>query len=267
MKSILKEKIKKYRDKIDRFRPIDDTFFQKLAEDPEVMEEMLRVILKDEKLTVSEVVVQNSIKNLQGRSVRLDALCVRGDGRLCNIEVEKSNNKHHLKRVRYNASCITANIIEPGEEFENVPDIDMVYISAFDLFKLGRVIYHVEPTILEADKVIDNGLHEVYVNTAVKDDSEISELMQCFLQTEVDNEKFPKLSRRVKYLKHNEEGVKCMCEISDEIRAEGREEGRAEGREEERKELLTLFLNKFSIDDIVEVGFDREYLMQIASNV
>lgn len=228
-----------------------------------MMEEMLRVILKDDNLRVVEVVVQNSIKNLQGRSVRLDALCIRGNGRPCNIEVEKSNDKHHLKRVRYNASCITANIIEPGEKFENVPDIDMVYISAFDLFKLGRVIYHVEPTILEADKVIDNELHEVYVNTEIQDESDISELMQCFLQTEVNNKKFPKLAQRIDFLKHNDEGVKYMCEISDEIR----EEGRAEGRAEERKKAIVNMLKKLTIEDIIDLGYDRQFVLQVINAI
>ena len=45
-------------------------------------------------------------------------------------------------------------------------------------------------------------MHEIYVNTAIDDGSEISELMQCFLQTDVNNKKFPKFSQRVYYFKH-----------------------------------------------------------------
>lgn len=255
------KKMKNNIEKIKRFRPIDDVFFEKIAEDPEVCEEILQVIIGDKDLKVVEVIPQKSVKNLQGRSVRLDALCIRGDGKLCNIEIERSNNKNHLKRVRYNASCITANIVDPGEKFENVPDIDMVYISEFDLFKLNKVIYHVEPTILEDGKVIDNGLHEVYVNTAVKDDSEVSELMQCFLQTEVDNKKFPKLSERMRFLKNSEEGVSSMRSVSDELREEGREEG----REAERIDAISRMLGKFSLEDIVSLGYDREFVMAIAN--
>ena len=50
---------------------IDDTLFQKMAEDTEFCEEMISTIL-GEKVTVREVTPQNSVKNLQGRSVVLD---------------------------------------------------------------------------------------------------------------------------------------------------------------------------------------------------
>ena len=62
---------------VEHLRPIDDAFFEKLMEDREVCEEILRVILEDPGLTIVEVIPQGSIRNLQGRSVRLDALCRR----------------------------------------------------------------------------------------------------------------------------------------------------------------------------------------------
>ena len=51
---------------------IDDTLFQKMAEDIGFCEEMISTIL-GEKVIVKEVTPQNSVKNLQGRSVVLDA--------------------------------------------------------------------------------------------------------------------------------------------------------------------------------------------------
>lgn len=219
-------------------------------------EELLQVILQDEKLKVIEVIPQKSIKNLQGRSVRLDALCIRGNGEYCNIEVQRAGNEHHFRRVRYNTSCITANITEPGDKFENVPDVSSVYISEFDIFKDGKTIYHVRPTVGETGKIVDNGLQEVYVNTEINDGSEISELMQCFLQTEVNNEKFPKLSKRMYYFKHNEEGIKYMSSVSEEIREEG--------RQEEREIAIINMLKKFTPEEIVKLGYDEETVMRIA---
>ena len=64
----LEEKLEQIRE----FRPIDDIFFQVLASNPRVCEEMLRVILEDKELTVLEVIPQSSEANLLGRSVRLD---------------------------------------------------------------------------------------------------------------------------------------------------------------------------------------------------
>ena len=42
----------------------------------------------------------------------------------------------------------------------------------------------------------------VFVNTEIKDGTELSELMTCFLEKEVDNPNFPEFSKRMKFLKH-----------------------------------------------------------------
>ena len=55
----------------------------------------------------------------------------------------------------------------------------------------------------------------VYVYTEVADDSLISELMQCFLKTDFEDDKFPNISRRMKELKHGEEDEK-MCKSVEE---------------------------------------------------
>ena len=55
----------------------------------------------------------------------------------------------------------------------------------------------------------------VYVNTEVAEDSLISDLMQCFLKTDFEDDKFPNISRRMKELKHGEEDEK-MCKSVEE---------------------------------------------------
>ena len=211
-KMTLEEKI----EQVKNFRPIDDTFFEVLADDIGVCQEMLRIILEDEKLIVKDVIVQSSERNLYGRSVRLDALCILGNGKKCNVEVQRSNKDHHLKRVRFNASVITVRDSQTDDKFEETIDLIVVYISEFDIFKRGRVIYHVDSVIRETQEKVDDGLERVFVNTAVKDGTTISEYMGCFLQKEIDNAKFPKLTNRVHYLKHEEGGVQKMCEVMEQ---------------------------------------------------
>ena len=227
----LEEKI----EQVKNFRPIDDTFFEVLADDIGVCQEMLRIILEDEKLIVKDVIVQSSERNLYGRSVRLDALCILGNGKKCNVEVQRSNKDHHLKRVRFNASVITVRDSQTDDKFEETIDLIVVYISEFDIFKRGRVIYHVDSEIRETQEKVDDGLERVFVNTAVKDGTTISEYMDCFLQKEIDNAKFPKLTNRVHYLKHEEGGVNAVCEImrkySEEVAEKAYQQGEEAGKE------------------------------------
>ena len=50
--------------KVQDFRPIDDVFFEVLADDELFCQEILRIILEDEKLIVNDVIVQSSERNL-----------------------------------------------------------------------------------------------------------------------------------------------------------------------------------------------------------
>ena len=205
----LSEKI----DKIKDFRPIDDVFFEVLAQDPKVCEEILQVILEDSELQVEDVIVQSSERNLYGRSVRLDALCTLGNGTKCNIEIQRSDNDNHLKRARFNAASITVRESSPGDRFDDVVEVYIVYISEFDIFKEDKTIYHVEKVLKETGTVVDDGLHEIFVNTTIDDGSIIADLMNCFTKKEVNNPKFPKFSKRVKELKTTEGGANAMCEV------------------------------------------------------
>ena len=210
-------------EKVRKLKPIDDVFFERLMESKPVCQEILRVILNDDKLRVKSVVAQRDIQNLYGRSVRLDALCILGNGDVCNIEVQKSDNEDHVKRVRYNASLLTANTTPKGCDFSAVPTLVMVFISRFDIFNKNRNIYHAHTTITDEGmehEPVDNGLSEIYVNTAVKDGTTLSELMECFERENIDNAKFPNLTKEVNYYKNSKKGVEIMCKIVEDYAQE-----------------------------------------------
>lgn len=216
----LEEKI----ERIKGFRPIDDVFFGVIAENREVCEEMLRTILEDPKLVVEDVIAQKDERNIYGRSVRLDALCILGDGTRCNIEVQRSDNDDHLRRARFNAASITVKDSNPGEKFEDVVELYIVYISEFDFLKGGKTIYHVDKVLRETGKVVEDGLHEIFVNTVIDDGTDIADLMSCFTKKEVCNPKFPKLSQEVQKLKTTEGGVSVMSKITEEFENKGKME-------------------------------------------
>ena len=173
------------------------------------------MILSDKKLIVEDVIVQNSKRNLYGRSVRLDALCTLGDGTKCNIEVQRSNNDNHLKRVRFNAASISVVDSQKGEHFRKMEDLYVVYLSEFDVFHKGYTKYHVDSVIRETGEIVKDGLERIFVNTEIKDGTELSELMSCFLEKEVDNPKFPEFSKRMKFLKHEKGGLDAVCEVME----------------------------------------------------
>ena len=205
---------------IRQLRPIDDVFFEVLSQDPAVVEEMLRTILEDPQLVVENVHTQDTLANVFGRAVRLDCLCTLGNGTRCNIEVQRSDNDNHFKRVRVNEAGITWKESEKGTPFEEIPDVIVIYISEFDIMGGGRTTYHVDKIVRETDEIVEDGTANIYVNTKVKDGSATSELMGLFLQKEVKDPNFPKLSGRIEYLKSNKEGVRAMCDVMERYMAD-----------------------------------------------
>lgn len=73
-------------------------------------------------MTVTRVETQNSLKNLRGRSVRLDITAHDAAGKIYNIEVQRKDAGALPKRARYNSAMLDANVTKPGDELENLPE-------------------------------------------------------------------------------------------------------------------------------------------------
>jgi hypothetical protein len=159
---------------------MDDVFFQKMAEDMEVAEEILRIILEKPKLKVIENQVQRFLRNTGAHSIILDLLCEDEDHSFINCEIQKADDDDHQKRVRFNRSNIDTVFVEKGIDYKELPDVYIIFISKFDPFEENRTIYHINRVIEETGTVVENGTHEIYVNTAIDDKSDIAELMQYF---------------------------------------------------------------------------------------
>lgn len=142
----------KIREEAKKLNPIDDLMFRKMAEDKEFCQEILRVILEDDQLIVLESIPQWVGANLQGRSVILDAKCVKGDGTQIDIEVQKADDDDHQRRVRYNGAILTTNISDPGIRFEKVPDVCVIFISKFDMFESNFALYHIDRVVRRLEK-------------------------------------------------------------------------------------------------------------------
>lgn len=205
---------------IDELSPMDDLFFEKLANEPEFCEEVLQVTLQKKDLKVIKVETQKCLRNVKGRSVIVDVLCVDSKGIYYNIEIQKSDNDDHQRRVRYNGSNVDTFITEKGTKFKDLPELYVVYISNFDVFEKNKTIYHVDRILRETGDIVDNGFHEVYVNAQVDDNTEISELMKLFKSSGSEgNEKFPRISRAIKHFKTGK-GRNIMCKAVEEYAKE-----------------------------------------------
>jgi hypothetical protein len=201
---------------VAKLNVIDDVFFHKLMDDKEVAEEVLRILLEKPRLKVIECRTQKYLRNIGAHSVILDFVCRDEDDSVIHVEVQKKDQDNYQKRMRFNISNIDTYYTEKGIKYDEMPDVYAVFISQFDIFNEGRTVYHVGRIIDETGSRVDNGIHEVYVNTSIDDGSDIAELMQYFKKSIGEHNKFMKLCNRVKFFKEAQEGVTWMCKELEE---------------------------------------------------
>lgn len=201
-------------------RLIDDDFMAAVFEDPACAEFLLQIILKREDLKVREVHGQYSIKNLQGRSVRLDILAVDEQNRAYNIEVQRSDRGASEKRARYNSSLLDANLTHSGSSYDALNEAYVIFITENDVLKAGLPIYHIHRMVEETGAVFNDQSHIIYVNSQIKDESALGKLMHDFFCTDAKDMFYPVLANRVQYFKQDAKGVATMCRAMEEMRNE-----------------------------------------------
>ena len=256
--------IEKFKEYIKKLNPIDDIIFSKMAENKEFCEEILRVFLQDSYLKVLNNKSQYAITNIDRRSVILDAYCELRDGKRVNIEVQNADNVNHQKRVRYYSSVLTTSLMKKGENFDNVPEVCMIYICNFDVFRENKSLYLIKRVIDGSNTEVDNGLKEIYISANISDGSALSELMEVFTKDDCYSDNFPitsKMKYDFKYVKEGNKMTDTMKEIyeifeeesKDVWIKEGRKEGRKEGKKEGIKEGAINILLNLVKDGIISI--------------
>ena len=131
---------------------------------------LLRIILKRNDITIISVVGQRELQSpiADGRNVRLDILAKDNIGKHYNIEVQKKPEGAHTRRARFNSSMMDSRMLKEGQEFSELRDSYMVFITQTDIFCHGLPIYTINRHFEEIDDVFDDGSHIVYVARAEK---------------------------------------------------------------------------------------------------
>lgn len=240
--------------KAKELRLIDDVLFKLIASREEVCEEILRTLLGNNELKVRQCIPQYKIVGTH-RELVLDCLCDLGDGVLVNIEVQKGNSNNDIKRCRFHLSSLTTTCTPAGTEFDNIPDVTVLYITEYDALKNNQSI-----TICEMcqrnDKdnnytSMNDGGVIIYANTCVDDGTDKSELLKLFLsRSSFNNKKFPNLSKAMSYYKDDKKGVSEVCAIIEEYGKDIKNKAEKENSIKIAKKLLQL--GKLSIADIAK---------------
>ena len=100
----------------------------------------------------------------------------------------------------------------------------MIFITENDVLKSGLPIYHIDRIVQETGEPFGDEAHIIYVNSQIKDETELGKLMHDFSCTDPKDMYYKILADRVRYFKEDEEGVLTMCREMENMRKESSHE-------------------------------------------
>ena len=243
----VKKRMKDFFDTIDpkmlarirAFRLMDDDFMSVVFDgDNEATEFLLRILLDRNDLRVKRVMTQKEKRNLFGRSVKLDILAEDFSGRKYNVEVQRENAGASPRRVRYNLAMLDSHTLKKNQDFNELPETYIIFITENDYLGLGKPVYRVQKNFDCTDSdgrnlPFDDGCNILYVNGAYRGNDALGRLMHDFCTPNAEEMNYDELAEKVRFHKQQEGGFRTMSKImeeyGDEREAEGKKLGRAEG--------------------------------------
>ena len=236
LNSDLDSRYEKYKGIIKNFTLMSDIFMRNVFKKRECLEYVLQVIMEKQDLHVIDQIIQKDYKNLQGRSAVMDCVARDSTGKQFDVEIQQDNEGASPKRARYHSGLMDMNTLNPGQDFEELPESYVIFITRDDILGYGVPIYHIERQIKELNEPVHDEAHIIYVNSRKQNDTELGKLMHDLHCKKADEMHSPILAKRVYELKETQKGVELMCHEMEKIYSEGMESGEKRGELKKAKE-------------------------------
>lgn len=208
------ERYQTFRQVVDDITLMNNRFMNKVFDgNIPATQRMLRVILKNDKIKVRKVSVQQWLQNLYGHSAQLDILAEDEHGTQFNVEIQRSDEGASVQRARFYCGALDMHFLDRGKKYEALPDAYVIFITESDVLKKGRPLYNIQRSIDETGEAFGDGSHIVYVNAACQDDTPLGRLMQDFNCNDPAKMHYKELADRVNYFKTSKEGEIDMTDI------------------------------------------------------
>ena len=236
----LEQRYIRYKDVIKELTIMNDIFMRNVLKKQECVEYILRTIMEMKNLQIMDHIVQKDYKNLQGRSAILDCVARDDKDKRYNVEIQQEAEGASPKRARYHSGLLDMNTLNPGQDYEELQDSYVIFITRDDVLGEGMPIYHAERVIKETGGMFGDGSHIIYVNSSIQDENTALGRLMHDLNCKNANEMYSEiLAQRVTELKETEEGSDSMCEALEKLVQEFVQEGelRGELRGETRGEI------------------------------
>ena len=155
------------REQIQKLSLMNNAFMNLALEDNiPCVEEMLRVILDKPDLVVKTARTQKMFQGFR-RSIYLDIYAEDSNGTRYNIEIQQSNEGADPHRARFHMGMVDVHSLKSGQDFRELPDCYVVFITQEDVLRRGKTIYTIHKYIDGDLEAFDDGSHTESVKFSV----------------------------------------------------------------------------------------------------
>ena len=266
--------IKKYED----LTISDDFMFSIIMRQPEYCKPFLETVLGIRIDHIEYPKVQEVINlDIKAKSIRLDVYVDDSENTVYNIEMQNISKPDQPKRMRYYQDLIDLDLIEKGQDYNELKNNIVIFVCTFDPFKLGRHYYSFENICIEDHELrLNDGTKKIILNTKgiIDDISPDLKILLDFIDGNKPEDAFTRklfvavedarLSKkwRVQYMN-------LQLAYLDKLN-EGKEIGKEIGKEEAKTEYARRMLsaNKLSLEDIsYYTGFSIDELQKLYQEI
>ena len=190
--------------------------------------------------------------------IRIDVYLDEEDGELFDLEPDNNSGDEDVaalpKRARFYHAKLDAGSLKIGEEYGSLRNVFVIFITTYDPFGLGRMVYTVKNACIEVPKLhYEDGARTIFLymkGTVGNPPESLRELLYYMEHTSKENartENLQRLHKMVMAVKKEQKtfldgkvGLTYMksFEIEQKIRREGIKEGKAVGKAEGKAEAI-----------------------------
>ncbi|MBR1441230.1 MAG: PD-(D/E)XK nuclease family transposase [Lachnospiraceae bacterium] len=186
---------------------------------------------------------QEDMKNplVGGRNIRLDIFAKDAKGRFFDCEVQRDQRKAQPRRARFHSAMLDSRMLKSAEEFTEIKDSYVIFITEADYFKEGKPLYFIERK-RENGKPFEDGNFIIYVNGTYAKDDDMGHLMEDFRRRDLEGFHNKVLEDGVRHFKAEEEGKAIMCEAVEKYAKEYAKEYAQGQYDKGQKDLVLIML-------------------------
>ena len=200
----------------------NELFTRAFRERPDLAEHLLRGLLSMPDLKVVKSTTQDRIYDKNSKSVILDCLCTDSEGKRYDIEVQNDVSKSLGRRARAYGSILDSNVFEASQEYEELPDRYIIFITREDFLKNGRQVTVLAMRDEEGKSEDESGMYHVYGCINNRDENtEAGRVLSDMSCTRAEGMYYDGYRERMEDFKVRKEGVREMTGVLEQIMNEG----------------------------------------------